>query len=88
MGARICRFHDPFLFGAMAFFAIPHWLTGTVVQSPLALTFPAFTLFNFNILGKMGFGALAIRYRGDLRRRMSWHGCRRFHPPLGVDRHP
>jgi len=47
-----------FLFGAMAFFAIPHWLTGAVVQSPLALTIPAFTLFNFNILGKMGFGAL------------------------------
>ena len=47
-----------FLFGAMVFFAIPHWLTGTVVQSPLALTIPAFTLLNFNIFGKMGFGAL------------------------------
>jgi amino acid transporter len=47
-----------FLFGAMVLFAIPHWLTGTVVQSPLAFSIPAFTLFNFNILGKMGFGAL------------------------------
>ena len=47
-----------FLFAAMAFFAIPHWLTGTVVQSPLAFSIPAFTLLNFNILGKMGFGAL------------------------------
>jgi amino acid transporter len=47
-----------FLFGAMAFFAIPHWLTGSVAHSPLALTIPAFTLLNLNILGKMGFGAL------------------------------
>ena len=47
-----------FLFAAMAFFAIPHWLTGAVVQSPLAFSIPAFTLLNFNILGKMGFGAL------------------------------
>jgi amino acid transporter len=42
----------------MAFFAIPHWLRGAVVQSPLAFSIPAFTLLNFNILGKMGFGAL------------------------------
>jgi amino acid transporter len=47
-----------FLFAAMAFFAIPHWLTGSVVQSPLAFSIPAFTLLNFNILGKMGFGAM------------------------------
>ena len=47
-----------FLFAAMALFAIPHWLTGRVAQSPLALTIPAFTLLNFNILGKMGFGSL------------------------------
>ena len=46
-----------FLFGAMAFFAIPHWLTGAVAHPPLALSIPAFTLLNFNILGKMGFGA-------------------------------
>jgi amino acid transporter len=47
-----------FLFFAMAFLAIPHWLRGTVVQAPVALTIPAFTLFNLNILGKMGFGAM------------------------------
>ena len=47
-----------FLFGAMALLAIPHWLNGTVVQSPLAFSIPAFTLLNFNILGKMGFGSL------------------------------
>ena len=47
-----------FLFCAMAFLAIPHWLRGTVVQSPLAFSIPAFTLLNFNILGKMGFGSL------------------------------
>jgi glutamate:GABA antiporter len=46
------------LFGAMASFAFLHWLTGAVAQSPLALSIPAFTLLNFNILGKMGFGAL------------------------------
>ncbi len=47
-----------FLFAAMAFFAIPHWLTGSVVLAPLSFSIPAFTLLNFNILGKMGFGAL------------------------------
>ena len=47
-----------FLFAAMLLFAVPHWLKGTVVQAPLAFSIPAFTLFNFNILGKMGFGAM------------------------------
>ena len=47
-----------FLFAAMVLFAVPHWLKGTVVQAPLAFSIPAFTLFNFNILGKMGFGAM------------------------------
>jgi len=47
-----------FLFAAMACFALPHWFTGTVVQSPLAFSIPAFTLLNLNILGRMGFGAL------------------------------
>jgi amino acid transporter len=46
------------LFAAMAFFAIPPWLRGTVAHAPLALTIPAFTLLNLNVLGKMGFGAL------------------------------
>ena len=47
-----------FLFAAMAFFAIPHWLTGAVAHPPLALSIPAFTLLNLNLLGKMGFGAM------------------------------
>jgi amino acid transporter len=47
-----------FLFAAMAVLAIPHMLTGSVAHAPLALTVPAFTLLNVNILGKMGFGAM------------------------------
>ncbi len=47
-----------FLFGAMAAFAIPRWISGPVAHVPLALTIPAFTLVNMNILGRMGFGAL------------------------------
>jgi amino acid transporter len=47
-----------FLFASMAFFAIPHMLTGVAAHPPLALKIPAFTLLNLNILGKMGFGAL------------------------------
>jgi glutamate:GABA antiporter len=47
-----------FLFAAMAFFAVPHWFRGTVAHPPLALSIPAFTLLNLNILGRMGFGAL------------------------------
>jgi amino acid transporter len=47
-----------FLFAAMACFAIPRWLTGAVAHPPLALSVPAFTLINLNILGRMGFGAM------------------------------
>lgn len=47
-----------FLFAAMAVFAVPHWFMGTVAHPPLSLSIPAFTLFNLNILGRMGFGAL------------------------------
>lgn len=47
-----------FLFAAMACLALPHWFHGRVAHPPLALTIPAFTLLNLNILGKMGFGAL------------------------------
>jgi amino acid transporter len=46
-----------FLYAAMAFFAIPHWFRGHVAHAPLALTIPAFTLLNVNLLAKMGFGA-------------------------------
>ena len=47
-----------FLFVAMACFALPSWWAGSVAHPPLALTVPAFTLFNLNILAKMGFGAM------------------------------
>jgi amino acid transporter len=47
-----------FLFVAMACFAIPRWFTGVVAHPPVALAIPALTLFNINILGKMGFGAM------------------------------
>jgi glutamate:GABA antiporter len=47
------------LFSAMLFFAVTHYfLTGSVAYRPLALSIPAVTLLNLNILGKMGFGAL------------------------------
>jgi hypothetical protein len=47
------------LFSAMLFFALTHYfLTGSVAYRPLALSIPAVTLLNLNILGKMGFGAL------------------------------
>ncbi len=48
-----------FLFAAMACFAIARWFTGTVAHPPLALSVPAFTMLNLNILGKMGFGAMS-----------------------------
>jgi amino acid transporter len=41
----------------MAAFALPHWLHGTAAVAPVALVFPAASLLNLNILGKMGFGA-------------------------------
>jgi amino acid transporter len=47
-----------FLFAAMACFAIPRWFTGVVAHPPLALSIPAFTMINLNILGRMGFGAM------------------------------
>ena len=47
-----------FLFAAMACFAIPRWFSGVVAHPPLALSMPAFTLINLNILGRMGFGAM------------------------------
>jgi amino acid transporter len=45
------------LFAAIILVGIPHWITGKFVVAPVAFTLPAFTLFNLNILGKMGFGA-------------------------------
>ena len=45
------------MFLAMLALAIPKWIDGPAYP-PLSLAVPAFTLFNLNILGKMGFGAL------------------------------
>jgi amino acid transporter len=47
-----------FLFAAMACFAIPRWITGGAAHPPVALSAPALTLLNINLLGKMGFGAM------------------------------
>jgi amino acid transporter len=41
----------------MLLFALPRWLHGGAAVAPAALTFPAVSLLNLNILGKMGFGA-------------------------------
>jgi amino acid transporter len=38
---------------------IPRWLGGHVAVMPVALSVPAFTLYNLNIFGKMSFGALS-----------------------------
>jgi amino acid transporter len=50
-----------FLFLAMIVVAVPRWFHGASgvgpVTAPMALTLPAFTLLNLNLLGKMGFGA-------------------------------
>jgi glutamate:GABA antiporter len=47
------------LFASMLFFAIPAWLNGKAATAPLALSVPAVTLLNLNILGKMAFGAFS-----------------------------
>jgi amino acid transporter len=47
------------LFGAMLLFAIPAWMHGRAAISPLALSVPAVSLLNLNILGKMAFGAFS-----------------------------
>ncbi len=47
------------LFAAMLTLAIPHWIRGDVAMAPLALSVPAISLLNLNILGKMSFGAFS-----------------------------
>ena len=42
---------------AMALFALPRWFHGEVAGAPVAFSFPAVSLLNLNILGKMSFGA-------------------------------
>jgi glutamate:GABA antiporter len=46
-----------FLFISIIVVAIPRWFQGTPAVAPLAFTFPAVSLLNLNLLGKMGFGA-------------------------------
>jgi len=46
-----------FLFGAVILVGLMHWFQGKAVVTPVSFTFPALTLLNLNILGKMGFGA-------------------------------
>jgi len=52
-----------FLFLAMIVVALPRWLHGgSAIPSgaaPIAFALPALSLFNLNILGKMGFGAFS-----------------------------
>jgi amino acid transporter len=47
------------LLGAMLLLAIPRWIRGDVATAPLALSIPAVSLLNLNILGKMSFGAFS-----------------------------
>jgi amino acid transporter len=46
-----------FLFAAVIVVGIIRWFHGKPATAPVAFAFPALTLFNLNILGKMGFGA-------------------------------
>ena len=46
-----------FLFAAIIIVALPRWSQGVAVVAPVAFTFPAVSLLNLNLLGKMGFGA-------------------------------
>ena len=42
---------------AMAWFALPRWFEGRADSAPVAIAFPAVSLLNLNLLGKLGFGA-------------------------------
>jgi amino acid transporter len=46
------------LFTMILGLAVLHWWRGHVTAIPMALSLPALTLYNLNIFGKMGFGAL------------------------------
>jgi amino acid transporter len=57
---------------AMALFALPRWLHGEAAVAPVAFSFPAVSLLNLNILGKMSFGAFfgfdgAAIFSGEVR---------------------
>lgn len=52
-------FATVFLFAVVILVAVPHWFPGNSVTTPIAFSFPAVSLLNLNLLGKMGFGALS-----------------------------
>ena len=52
-------FTTVFLFGAVIVVAVPYWFLGTSVTTPIAISFPAVSLLNLNLLGKMGCAALS-----------------------------
>jgi amino acid transporter len=47
------------VFAGMILFALPRWWHGSAAATPVAFTFPAVSLLNLNLLGKMGFGAFS-----------------------------
>ena len=60
------------ILAAMILFALPRWLHGGSAAAPAAFTFPAVSLLNLNLLGKMGFGAFcgfegSAIFSGELR---------------------
>ena len=46
------------ILAGMAWFALPRWFGGRAAAAPAAIAFPAVSLLNLNLLGKMAFGAL------------------------------
>jgi glutamate:GABA antiporter len=67
---------------AMALFALPRWFHGEVAGAPAAFSFPAVSLLNLNILGKMSFGAFfgfdgAAIFSGEYRDRHVARSMRR-----------
>jgi amino acid transporter len=60
------------ILAAMAAFALPRWFRGEAAVAPVAFSFPAVSMLNLNILGKMSFGAFfgfdgAAIFSGELR---------------------
>ena len=49
-----------FLFVSMILAALPHWFHGDVAIAPIAWSLPAVSVFNLNLLGKTGSGALTM----------------------------
>jgi len=48
-----------FLFAAVIVVAIPRWFHADVAIAPVSFAFPALSLLNLNLLGKMGMGAFS-----------------------------